>query len=243
VYRPGVSQPLHAPAIGASVKRWREPVATLALGAFLAAHLVTMTWLAFLGDEAAFAGDQSLMAGLLEGIHQGPVWFVLEGILILLPIWGCGIWELAEQFSTTARERPLLQDPEALIRCLSFFAMLVFIADSVWSLRIMPLSGSLPSSQLHVELCAQLSSTSFGIPFQVSGYLLGLAASVGYWVGSVRRLVPTLAWPATVHQRAAPDTEQGAWRAWALLALAVLAFLVGANNAVQFATGSTLWLG
>jgi succinate dehydrogenase/fumarate reductase cytochrome b subunit (b558 family) len=90
--------------------------------------------------------------------------------------------------------------------------------------------GELAPADFYPALCAELSSTYAGVPLAAWAYVLGIAASVfhltnGLWGFGV-------SWGITVSQR----SQRLSATVLGLVGLVV--FLVGANTAIYFATGS-----
>jgi succinate dehydrogenase/fumarate reductase cytochrome b subunit (b558 family) len=107
------------------------------------------------------------------------------------------------------------------------FAFIIYHLYEYWGQKQL---GKMTSEQFYPSLCANLSSTYKGIPLVAMVYVLGIAASVFHFANGLWGFC--FSWGITVSRR----SQRLAATAFGLVGL--LVFLLGANTAIYFATGS-----
>jgi hypothetical protein len=112
---------------------------------------------------------------------------------------------------------------ESLTLCIILLFVVLHGAQIVWPL----LSGEFEPSDVRPELIAMLSSTQHGIPMLAVAYLCGVGAAAFF---GARQALRALSEPAA-HARS---------RAFALVALFVLAWLLGSYAVIRCASGVIL---
>lgn len=112
------------------------------------------------------------------------------------------------------------------------FAFILFHLWEYWTQRVL---GKLATEQFYPTLCANMSSTVKGVPVIALIYVFGLAAAVFHFANGLWGFC--FSWGITVSRR---SQRLGA-TVFGVLGLAI--FIMGANTALYFATGSRFaWL-
>jgi succinate dehydrogenase / fumarate reductase, cytochrome b subunit len=203
--------------------RWQAWAGLVPLAGYLVMHL-TVQASALFGPHA-----HARLAAL------GALWLVpFELVFLYLPL---GFHVLGGVFrvvrpATAPAERGGSGALGRTVQPLSGAVLLVFIVAHVLQFRVPAWRGELSASDYYPELCASLSTTSWGgVPSVALGYLLGLAAAAlhgaqGLYHGALR-----LGWVAASRQRR--------WSACCKL-FGVFVFGLGASIVIDLATGSVL---
>ena len=105
-----------------------------------------------------------------------------------------------------------------------------FIMLHLWEYWIPKQLGHVENDQFYSMLCANMSSTIRGVPVTALAYIVGIGACVFHFANGLWGFC--FSWGITVSRRA----QQGA--AFVFGALGLVLFLIGANTAIYFATGS-----
>lgn len=194
----------------------------LPVGGFMCFHLFE--------NAKALQGQQQFDEAV-AGISHMPYLPVLEAT-ILLPLLfhaGYGVKLALEskpnvgRYTYTRNWMYTLQRVTGLLA----FAFIVFHLYEYWGQRVM---GHLAAEQFYPQLCANLSSTMGPVPVRALVYILGIAACVFHFANGLWGFL--FSWGITVSRR----SQQMA--AGALGVLGLVVFLLGANTAIYFATGS-----
>jgi succinate dehydrogenase / fumarate reductase cytochrome b subunit len=109
------------------------------------------------------------------------------------------------------------------------FGFIVYHLAGYWWPKV---AGKMATEQFYPALCADLSATSFGVPVAALVYVLGIAAASFHLANGLWGFC--FSWGITVSRR----SQRLAAVAFGLFGLVV--FLLGANTAIYFATGSRL---
>jgi succinate dehydrogenase/fumarate reductase cytochrome b subunit (b558 family) len=107
------------------------------------------------------------------------------------------------------------------------FAFICFHLYEYWAQKVL---GRMESQDFYPALCASMSSTVSGIPVIALVYVLGIAASTFHFANGLWGFC--FSWGITVSRR----SQRLSATVFGLVGLAV--FLLGANTAIYFATGS-----
>ncbi|MDI3291787.1 succinate dehydrogenase [Polyangium sp. 15x6] len=195
------------------------------VGAFMVFHLWT--------NAKALQGQEPFDKAVSEITHT-PYLAVLEWGLILLPLLfhaGYGV-KLAldakynvSKYKTTRNWAFTLQRVTGLMA----FAFIAFHLYEYWGKK---LAGKLAPEQFYPALCQNMSATVKGIPVVGLLYVLGIAASVFHFANGLWGFC--FSWGVTVSRR----SQQMAAAVFGVLGVAI--FLLGANTAIYFATGSSV---
>ena len=105
-----------------------------------------------------------------------------------------------------------------------------FIAFHMWEYWAQKVLGNMTAEQFYPALCANLSSTTKGVPIIALVYIFGIAASVFHFANGLWGFC--FSWGITVSKR----SQQMSAVVFGLLGIAI--FLLGANTAIYFATDS-----
>ena len=193
------------------------------LAAFVLYHL----WMAsaLLSSHASF--DQQ-SAFLHEGA-MGAVFTFLEVVLVVLPLVvhaAYGIVLSLGKSKEHAYESDLMRSLERVTGVI----VLAFVIWHAWQTRVPTLTGTLVSPGYSTQLTAQLSSTTWGIPWTAFAYLVALGATMFHLVNGLNSA--SVSWNI-------PVSFAGRARARILFrALGILFFVVGSATVVELATGT-----
>ncbi len=197
----------------------------LPVGGFMVFHLWT--------TAKAHQGQETFDKSVADITHM-PYLPVLEWGLILLPLLfhaGYGV-KLAldakynvSKYKTTRNWAFTLQRVTGLLA----FAFIAFHLYEYWGQKLV---GKMAPEQFYPALCQNMSATVKGIPVVGLLYVLGIAASVFHFANGLWGFC--FSWGVTVSRR----SQQTAAAVFGLLGLAI--FLLGANTAIYFATGSSV---
>jgi len=195
----------------------------LPLAGYLVLHLAT--------QASTFAGARSY-ARITRAIDALPALIVLEIVVIYLPLLfhvGASVLGLREPEDDI--EGGLSGPWGRRLQVTSGAVLLLFLIFHFWQFRWRLWAGDLARSDFYPELCASLSSTSFGgVPLVAMAYLVGIAAAAFHGAQGVHRVA--VGW----------DMMRGRQRLLARCcgALGVGLFLLGALIVIDLATGSVL---
>jgi succinate dehydrogenase / fumarate reductase, cytochrome b subunit len=235
--------PKHSPASGWFANSWAVPssidpapypgrprwlrlrawAGAVPLGGYLVLHLGT--------QASTFGGVQSY-ARLTRAIDAVPALIVLEIAVIYLPLVfhvGASVIGLRERVEGVDGGLPGPWGRR--LQVMSGSVLLLFLVFHFWQFRWRLWAGDLARSDFYPELCASLSSTSFGgVPLVAIGYLAGIAAAAFHGAQGIHRVA--VGW----------DILRGRRRLLARYcgALGVGLFLLGALIVIDLATGSVL---
>lgn len=170
-------------------------------------------------------------------INHMPYLAVLEWALILLPLAfhaGYGV-KLALVSKPNVRSYPYSRNWMYTLQRTSGLLAFAFILFHLYEYWFQKLSGKLGPEQFYGALCANMSSTMGGVPVIALVYVLGVAACAFHFANGLWGFC--FSWGITVSKR----SQQLAATAFGVLG--VVLFLLGANTAVYFATGSRIAIG
>jgi succinate dehydrogenase/fumarate reductase cytochrome b subunit (b558 family) len=197
----------------------------LPVGAFMTFHLWT--------NAKALGGQEPFDAAVRDITHT-PYLPILEWGSILLPLLfhaGYGVVLATDakynvtKYKTTRNWAFTLQRVTGLLA----FAFICFHLYEYWGKKLM---GKLAPEQFYPALCANMSATVKGVPVVGLLYVLGIAACAFHFANGLWGFC--FSWGVTVSRR----SQQMAATVFGLLGLAI--FLLGANTAIYFATGSSV---
>lgn len=198
----------------------------LPVGGFLCFHLWT--------NAKAMQGQARFDSAVAE-IHHMPYLPVLEaGILLPLLFHALYGVKLALESKPNVKLYSYSRNWMYTLQRTTGLIAFAFIAYHLWELWAQKQLGRLPAEQFYGALCANMSSTVKGVPIVALVYLLGIAASVFHFANGLWGFC--FSWGITVSRRA----QRGAAGVFGLVGLAL--FLLGANTAIYFATGSRIAL-
>lgn len=195
----------------------------LPVGAFMCFHLFE--------NAKALQGQQQFDEAV-SGISHMPYLPVLEWGAILLPLMfhaGYGIKLALEGKPNVGRytySRNWMYALQRVTGVLALLFILFHLYEYWWQKQI----GKLAAEQFYPQLCANMSSTMGGVPVVALVYVLGIAACVFHFANGLWGFA--FSWGLTVSRR----SQRLA--AVVLGVLGLLVFILGANTAVYFATGS-----
>jgi succinate dehydrogenase/fumarate reductase cytochrome b subunit (b558 family) len=200
----------------------------LPVGGFLLFHLWT--------NSKALQGQERFDAAVTE-INHTPYLRLVEFGVILLPLafhafYGV-ILAVGGKPNTGAYtySRNWMYTLQRVTGLLAF----AFIGFHLWEYWGQKLVGKMTSDQFYPVLCANMSATIKGVPVVALVYILGIAAAVFHFANGLWGFC--FSWGITVSRR----SQQAAATVFGLVGIAV--FLLGANTAIYFATGSRLPFG
>lgn len=197
------------------------------LGLFVVLHLYT--------NAQALSGRRSF-EDAVRTRSELPYAPVLELVFIGLPLLFHALYGIklslsarpnVGRYSTTRNWMYLLQRISGVLT-------LAFVAYHLWQFRLQVALGNMARGDLFPELCAQLSSTTWNVPFVAMAYLVGVAATVFHFTNGLYGFC--FSWGITISERAS-RAASGAFGV-----VGVVLFVLGANTVIYFATGSALFL-
>jgi succinate dehydrogenase/fumarate reductase cytochrome b subunit (b558 family) len=190
------------------------------VGGFMVFHLWT--------NANAMQGQERFDEAV-SGISHMPYLPLLEaGILLPLAfhaIYGVKL-ALEARPNTYTYSRNWMYTLQRVTGILAFAFIVYHMSEYWWPKWI----GKMATDQFYPQLCANMASTWKGVPVVALVYILGIAASVFHFANGLWGFC--FSWGITVSRR----SQQMAATVFGLLGLAV--FLLGANTAIYFATGS-----
>jgi len=195
----------------------------LPVGGFLVFHL----W-----ENARALDGQSQFDEMVGGINHMPYLPALELGGILLPLAFHALYGVKLAFESKpnvgryAYTRNWMYTLQRVTGLLAF----AFIGYHLYELWFRKVTGKLAPEQFYTALCADLSSTTAGVPIIALVYIFGIAASVFHFANGLWGFC--FSWGITVSRRA----QRSAAVVFGLVGLVI--FLLGANTAVYFATGA-----
>jgi succinate dehydrogenase / fumarate reductase, cytochrome b subunit len=200
------------------------------VGGYLVFHL----W-----ENATALQGQERFDETVVGISRMPYLPVLEAF-ILLPLLfhaGYGVKLALAGKPNVGRytySRNWMYFLQRLTGLLAFAFIAFHLYEYWWQKEI----GKMVPEQFYSALCANMSSTMGGIPVRALAYMVGIAASVFHFANGLWGFC--FSWGITVSRR----SQQLAATVFGIVGVVV--FVLGANTALYFATGSRLpgtWLG
>ncbi len=197
------------------------------LAAFTVFHLAK--------NASALHGREAFIA-MAEEINAMPYLIVLEVAFILVPLMVhavLGVLIVLDARYNVGTYRYSRNWMFTLQRAAGVLA-LGFIGYHLYELRFQKLMGNLPVSGFYDALCADLSSTVWGIPAVALIYVLGIAAVSFHLANGLWGFL--CSWGFTVSRR----SQRISATVLGVLGLAV--FVLGANTTLYFATGSKLFV-
>lgn len=212
----------------ARLRRWHSLSGGVALGVFLAEHLLVNA--SALGGDARFDG----VVGSIERLAILPI---LELVFIVLPLAvhvGIGI-KLLRSSSTPDREMDRYGDRRLwVVQRGSGTVVLAFMLAHLWEFRVQRLLFGLDAAALHTKLIAHLSWTWFGVPWVALLYVIGIGATTFHFSNGL--FAATDAWGVW------PATRSGGRRAARAISsgLGLVFFLIGTVTVIGIATGTRL---
>ncbi len=195
------------------------------VGAFLLFHLWT--------NATALQG-QERYDDAVAGISHMPFVGVVEVLAIFLPLGFHALYgvKIALEGRPNLKAYPLARNWMYVLQRVTGIAAFAFICFHLWEYWFQKQIGRLAPSDFYPTLCANLSSTLGGVPAVALVYLLGIAACVFHFTNGLWGFC--FSWGITVSRRAQRLSAT-------VFGLAgVVLFLLGANTAIYFATGSRL---
>jgi len=167
----------------------------------------------------------------VSGINHLPYLPVLEaGILLpLLFHAGYGI-KLAFESKPNARSYTFSRNWMYTLQRITGVLALFFILFHLWEYWGQKLLGKLAVDQFYPRLCSNMASTVGGVPVVALVYILGIAACTFHFANGLWGFC--FSWGITVSRR----SQQLAAVVFSVVGVAV--FVLGANTAIYFATGS-----
>ncbi len=207
------------------LRRLHSLSGVLPIGVFVVLHLGT--------QSRALTGQ----AGFDDGVKSRaamPYVLIFEIALVLLPLLFHALYGVKLSFEgkpTVGRypgQRNWMHLAQRITGMLAF-AFIVWHVSEYWLPRV---RGQLDPTMFYPLLCKNLSATRFGLPLAALGYVFGIAACVFHLANGLWGFC--LTWGLTVTVRA----QRAAATVFGLLGL--LLFVIGANTAIYFATGSRI---
>jgi succinate dehydrogenase/fumarate reductase cytochrome b subunit (b558 family) len=195
------------------------------VGMFLLFHLWT--------NATALQG-QERYDDAVAGISHMPFVGVIEVFGIFLPLAFHALYgvKIAIEGKPNLGAYPLSRNWMYVLQRVTGVVAFLFIGFHLYEYWFQKAVGKMAPSDFYPALCANLSSTVGGVPAVALVYILGIAAAVFHFTNGLWGFC--FSWGITVSKRAQR------WSATAFGIAGIVLFLIGANTAIYFATGSRL---
>ncbi len=193
------------------------------VGLFVVFHLFT--------NARALRGEASFSKAV-EDIQAIPYLPVIEAVAVLGPLLFHALYGVKLAFESRPNvgsypfNRNWMYTAQRVTGLLAF-AFIVWHLSTYWYARV---TGHLAPEQFYGALCQDLSSAPSGIPVAALAYVFGIAAVVFHLANGLWGFC--FSWGITVSRR----SQRISATVFGLIGLIV--FLLGANTAIYFATGS-----
>jgi succinate dehydrogenase/fumarate reductase cytochrome b subunit (b558 family) len=197
----------------------------LPVGLFMLVHLWT--------NAKALQGQARFDDAVAE-INHMPYLPIIEVVGILLPLLFHALYgvklalESKPNVGRYAYSRNWMYTLQRVTGLLAF----AFISYHLWEYWTQKVLGKLTTEQFYPALCANMSSTVHGVPVTALVYVVGIAAATFHFANGLWGFC--FSWGITVSRRA----QRMSATVFGVVGLAI--FLLGANTAIYFATGSRL---
>jgi succinate dehydrogenase/fumarate reductase cytochrome b subunit (b558 family) len=195
------------------------------LGVFLVHHLWT--------SGRALAG-QAEFDEAVRDLQRTPYLAVLEMTLVILPLTFHGLYGVLLSLEGRANvgAYPFNRNWMYVAQRLTGLLALVFVVWHLGDFWFARWTGRLSARDFYPVLCERLSTTSHGVPLIALAYILGIAATVFHFANGLWGFCTS--WGITPSRR----SQRISATVFGLAGVAM--FLLGANTAIYFATGSRL---
>lgn len=195
------------------------------VGAFLVFHLWT--------NAKALQGQERFDDAVADISHM-PYLPVIEIGIILLPLAFHALYgvklalEAKPNVGAYTYSRNWMYTMQRVTGIIAF----AFIGFHLWEYWLQKMIGRMEPQQFYPSLCANMSSTTSGVPVTAIVYIIGIAASVFHLSNGLWGFC--FSWGVTVSRRA----QMMAATVFGLAG--VVMFVLGANTAIYFATGASI---
>jgi succinate dehydrogenase / fumarate reductase, cytochrome b subunit len=207
---------------GSSLKKLHSLSGVVPLGAFLVLHV----WV-----TASIVGSRAVYDHQIGFLHSG-LFGVLEP-LVILPLLFHAFYGVVLATRPRDPEHTYGTDLMAGLQRASGVVVLLFVGLHLWEFRWQTWTHGLAESAYSTKLVADLSSTTWGVPWISLGYIAGMAGSVFHLVNGMTSFCTR--WGYT-------RTEATQARARLVFRIAgVLLFAISSGIVVQLATGTRLF--
>ena len=197
------------------------------LGAFLILHL--------LANARALGGEASYQKRV-EELRSIPLLPVVEVVLVLLPLLFHAGYGLVLAFGSRPNvgAYPFNRNWMYTAQRVTGILAVAFIGWHLSQYWYETLRGRLAPEHYYGALCRDLSTPTHGVPLVALAYVFGVGVTVFHFSNGLYGFV--FSWGIAVSKRAQR------WSATAFGIVGAAMFLVGANTAIYFATGSRIAL-
>lgn len=195
------------------------------LGLFLLVHLFT--------NARALAGEDSFQHAV-QDLSSTPYLLLVELGGVLLPLLfhaGYGVVLAFEGRPNVARyngNRNWMYTAQRVTGILAF----AFIGWHLWQFWFQKVAGKMAPEQFYGALCEKLSTPIGGVPLTALGYVFGIAACVFHFANGL--------WGFCASWGITPTRRSQRISATVFGVVGAIVFLLGANTAIYFATGSKI---
>lgn len=186
-------------------------------------------------NAAALQGREAYVAMVAE-IERLPYLFALEVAVIWIPILFHAVFGLLILLDARYNVGAYRHSRNWMytLQRVAGVAVLGFLVFHVYELRWQKLMGTMSADGFYDALCQNMSSTVWSIPAVAIVYILGIAAVAFHIANGLWGFL--CAWGVTASRRSQRMS------ATVLGVVGLLVFVLGANTAVYFATGSKLFV-
>lgn len=195
------------------------------LGLFLILHLFT--------NAKALAGEDSFQHAVAD-LNGLPYLLLIEIGGILLPLLFHAGYGVVLAFSGRPNvgkytgNRNWMYTAQRVTGILAF----AFIGWHLWQFWFQKVTGKMAPEQFYGALCEKLSTPIGGLPLTALGYVFGIAACVFHFANGL--------WGFCASWGITPTRRSQRISATVFGVLGAIVFLLGANTAIYFATGSKI---
>lgn len=190
-----------------------------------------------LWENATALQGQDRFSEMVQGINHMPYVWLLEWILILIPLGFHAIYGvyLALKAKPNVGHYTYSRNWMYTLQRLTGVIAFLFIGYHLYEIWWQKMTNRVTPDQFYSQLCADMSSTMGGVPVIALVYMIGIAACVFHFANGLWGFC--FSWGITVSRR----SQQLAAVVFGIVGIAI--FVLGANTAIYFATGSRLAIG
>lgn len=197
------------------------------LGLFLVLHLFT---------NAQGVSGEATYARRVDELRSIPLLPLFEALVVLAPLAFHAIYGVALSLESRPNvgRYPFNRNWMYVAQRVTGILALAFIGWHLSQYWYETLRGRLAPEQYYGALCRDLSTPTRGVPLIALAYVFGVGATVFHFANGLYGFA--FSWGIAVSKRAQR------WSATAFGIVGAILFLVGANTAIYFATGSRIAL-
>lgn len=207
------------------IRKLHSLTGVVPVGGFLVFHLWT--------NAKALQGRDQFDEAVSDITHT-PYLPIVESAFVLLPLLFHALYgiKLALEGKPNNTAYSYTRNWMYTLQRITGLLAFAFICFHLWEYWAQKWMGEMDASEFYPALCANMSSTTSGVPVTALIYIVGIAASVFHFANGLWAFC--FSWGITVSRRA----QRASAAVFGFVGLVV--FLLGANTAIYFATGSRI---